>query len=184
VVGGAIRLEADSYWVLCDNLLSFSDALVTAQAGARPYLASFCLGVQRKAFEVAGGFDESYPGAAGEDIDLSLRLRQQGWELYFDPTVQVTHRPARSSAWAMWQHQRGFGRGYYRVVYQKRTALVSPLLNLSVHLLPMFRVLAPLLSCKDILQLFLQNPELRTWFWAYAGLVWGRTGWYIGALEH
>jgi hypothetical protein len=47
VVGGAMALEADSYWVLCDNLLSFHDVLVSAAAGAREYLPSFCLRLRR-----------------------------------------------------------------------------------------------------------------------------------------
>lgn len=46
--------------------------------------------VWRPAFETVGGFDESFPDAAGEDIDLGLRLRQFG-ELAYAPTAAVVH---------------------------------------------------------------------------------------------
>jgi glycosyltransferase involved in cell wall biosynthesis len=46
--------------------------------------------VWRPAFEAAGGFDERFPDAAAEDIDLGLRLRQFG-ELACAPAAAVVH---------------------------------------------------------------------------------------------
>lgn len=46
--------------------------------------------VWQPAFEIVRGFDERFPDAAGEDIDLGLRLRQFG-ELAYVPGAQVTH---------------------------------------------------------------------------------------------
>ena len=46
--------------------------------------------VWRPAFETVGGFDERFPDAAGEDIDLGLRLRQFG-ELAYAPAAAVVH---------------------------------------------------------------------------------------------
>ena len=46
--------------------------------------------VWRPAFEAAGRFDERFPDAAGEDIDLGLRLRQFG-ELAYAPAAAVVH---------------------------------------------------------------------------------------------
>lgn len=37
------------------------------------------------------GFDESYPSAAFEDLDLGLRLEQQGMRLAYDPLAAVDH---------------------------------------------------------------------------------------------
>ncbi len=181
VVGGAMALEADSYWVLCDNLLSFHDVLVSAAAGAREYLPSFCLSIRRAAFAQSGGFDERYAGAAGEDMDLSLRLRQHGHTLYFDPAAWVEHRPPRASARAMWRHQRAFGRGYCQVVRQNMLRQ-SPLLSLHPPMLPLILAASPALACKDILALFVRSPVLRSRGRACFGMVWGRIGWYTGAL--
>ena len=46
--------------------------------------------VWRPAFEAVGGFDERFPDAAAEDIDLGLRLRQFG-ELAYAPSAAVVH---------------------------------------------------------------------------------------------
>lgn len=43
------------------------------------YLIGFCMLVRREALEKAGGVDESLPG--GDDIDLSIRLRDKGYNL-------------------------------------------------------------------------------------------------------
>ena len=37
------------------------------------------------------GFDESFPLAAGEDIDLSRRVMERGWTLVKDPTIVTEH---------------------------------------------------------------------------------------------
>lgn len=39
----------------------------------------------------AGGFDESFPAAGHEDIDLGLRLEQRGMRLVYDPAAVVEH---------------------------------------------------------------------------------------------
>jgi len=46
--------------------------------------------VWRQALEAAGGFDERFPEAAAEDIDLGLRLRQFG-ELAYASAATVVH---------------------------------------------------------------------------------------------
>lgn len=38
-----------------------------------------------------GGFDESYPDAGHEDIDLGLRLEERGMRLAYDPEAAVEH---------------------------------------------------------------------------------------------
>ena len=40
----------------------------------------------------AGGFEESFPVAAHEDIELGLRLEKRGMRLVYDPEAVVEHR--------------------------------------------------------------------------------------------
>ena len=40
----------------------------------------------------AGGFDEGFPFASQEDLELGLRMEQQGMRLHFDPTLIARHR--------------------------------------------------------------------------------------------
>jgi len=183
VVGSSMIIEADNYWVLCDNLLSFASFLSQSPAGSRLYLPSFGFGIVRALFNQVGGFDEGFAGAAGEDVDLCLRLREAGYALYFDPLARVTHRPARVSARAMQRHLRMFGRAHYRVQRMHPASMRSPLAYLPPAAAGLILALSPLLACADIALLFRNCPELRAHPHASAGLIWGRMGWYLGVVE-
>jgi cellulose synthase/poly-beta-1,6-N-acetylglucosamine synthase-like glycosyltransferase len=183
VVGGSMAIEPSNYWVLCDNLLSFTAVLAQAPAGTRPYLPSFNFSISRALFERVGGFDERFLGAAGEDIDLSLRLIAAGYALYFEPNASVTHHPARVSARAMAQHLRMFGRAYYGVQRQHIGSTRSALARLPASFAGLIIALSPLLACRDVLLLYQQSREMRRHPHAFAGMLWGRMGWYLGVVE-
>ena len=53
------------------------------------FLIGFCMLVRRKALEEAGGIDDTCPG--GDDLDLSIRLRDKGYTLLVDKNVFVYH---------------------------------------------------------------------------------------------
>jgi len=53
------------------------------------YLIGFCLLTRRKTLEEVGGLDDTLPG--GDDLDLSIRLRDKGYSLIGDRTVFVYH---------------------------------------------------------------------------------------------
>ena len=55
-----------------------------------PFLVGFCKMLRREALDKAGGVDDSLPNH-GDDIDLSIRLRMQGYTLIVDRTVFVYH---------------------------------------------------------------------------------------------
>jgi len=52
---------------------------------------SGCGAIRRETFIALGGFDESYLNPAVEDIELGMRLKQNGRRILLDPDVQVTH---------------------------------------------------------------------------------------------
>lgn len=54
-----------------------------------PLLVGFCMLVRRQALDECGGVDPSLPG--GDDIDLSIRLRQKNYSLLCDRSVFVYH---------------------------------------------------------------------------------------------
>lgn len=53
------------------------------------YLIGFCFLVRRSALEEVGGVDDSLPG--GDDLDMSIRLRDAGYRLIIDKNVFVYH---------------------------------------------------------------------------------------------
>lgn len=54
-----------------------------------PYLIGFCMFLRRKALDEAGGVDDGLPG--GDDLDLSIRLRDKGYKLICRKDVFVYH---------------------------------------------------------------------------------------------
>lgn len=87
--GVALGLGGTAGHVMAGRPISALEGLtgvrrVTAVTGA-------CLAVMRAKFEAAGGFDESFP-VAYSDIDLCLRLADQGWQSAWLPRTHMIHR--------------------------------------------------------------------------------------------
>jgi len=181
VVGGSIAVEKDgAYWRLCDNLLSFTSFLNIMPSGERSYLPSLNLSIKRSLFIDIGGFDEQFGGAAGEDIDFSLRLREKGYRLFFDSDAIVYHRPHRVNVDAVINHLRSFGR-IQVILHQRhrqlgRSALPSCLRPWVWLLLSV----APLLSVTDVLRLYYRYPQLRSFWHCLFGMALGKSAWYWG----
>jgi GT2 family glycosyltransferase len=55
------------------------------------YLWSCNFAIRRDLFESIGGFDECFPYPAMEDVDLRVRLRDQGIVAEFVPSAEVDH---------------------------------------------------------------------------------------------
>jgi len=178
VVCGGVTIETGEYWSMCDDLLVFADYLDTSPAGERTYVPSLNLCIQRSLFRDVGGFDERFSGAAGEDTDLSLRLRTAGITLAFEPRARVTHRHRRATPRAVWEHLRAFGR-VQATIWRRHTQLMPPPLPLERlrALSPALRVVAPLLATRDVAALARRAPHL------LPGMVWARTAWYWGVAE-
>lgn len=62
----------------------------TTQVQTVDWVSGACLLVRREAMEQIGGFDENF-FMYFEDVDLCLRLRKQGWKIYYNPDVSITH---------------------------------------------------------------------------------------------
>jgi N-acetylglucosaminyl-diphospho-decaprenol L-rhamnosyltransferase len=59
------------------------------------WVSGACLLLRRVALEQAGLLDEQF-FMYFEDIDLCLRLRQAGWQVYYEPRVAITHLGGQS----------------------------------------------------------------------------------------
>lgn len=53
--------------------------------------AAFWL-IRKSAWDGVGGFDEDFWPAWFEDVDFCLRLKKQGWKIFFCPTIVGKHR--------------------------------------------------------------------------------------------
>lgn len=99
---------------------------------ARFYPRTFNMAISRKAYEAAGGFRSMYHA---EDIELSFRIRQAGFELLYEDRAQVYHR--RRSTVAQYAKQL-FNMGKARVTLARlHRGSLEPL-----HIMPALLVVA------------------------------------------
>jgi FkbM family methyltransferase len=61
------------------------------------YCSGACLIVKREMFTEVGGFSEFLRPAYCEDLDLSLKLRQRGFETWYTPNATVLHHLSKTS---------------------------------------------------------------------------------------
>jgi GT2 family glycosyltransferase len=62
------------------------------------YVSGACVAIRRTLFTSFGGFDPAYGVGYYEDADLCLRLRESGYETWYEPRSVVTHVHRASSA--------------------------------------------------------------------------------------
>lgn len=91
---------------LCDYLYAAGDAA----GGGAEFFTSNNIGCARAQYLDLGGFDESFPLAAGEDRDFGRRWRDAGGDLRFAPTAVVDHAHPMALR-GFWRQQSNYGRG-------------------------------------------------------------------------
>lgn len=94
--------EAGARLTLAGHGVQAGNGLSTLPEGLmrrRPIDFASCSAVliRRRAFDEVGGFDERYYPAYYEDADLSLRLREAGWSVIYDPSAVAVHAQGQSS---------------------------------------------------------------------------------------
>ncbi len=75
--------------------------------GSVELVDTYSAGFRREALEAVGGFDESFPAADHEDVDLSYRMSDAGLRLGFCPAASVRHE------------HRGTWRGYFLLKFSR-----------------------------------------------------------------
>lgn len=86
-----------------------------------------CLMVRRAAIDQAGFFDPQF-FMYGEDLDLSYRLREHGWRIYFVPDAVAVHLKGTSTRQAAGRMRYEFHRAmwlFHRKHYASRTPAVG-----------------------------------------------------------
>lgn len=72
----------------------YRDALVTVREVSA--VTGACLAIRREAFEAVGGLDAEHLAVTFNDVDLCLRLREQGWRILWTPFAELTHHESAS----------------------------------------------------------------------------------------
>jgi GT2 family glycosyltransferase len=109
-------------------LIDFLYDYMQDQSGNALLLVSNNVAYRRPAFMAVGGFDESFPLAAAEDMEMSYRLVGRGYRLAYYPAAKVWHYH-RLSAGGHLRQQFRYGRGAYffeRVARQENYQAMRP----------------------------------------------------------
>lgn len=180
VVGGGIAFSWDEpYWTVCDNVSRFYAQSAASPAGERSNLATLNMAIRRSALYQVGLFDETTFTVAGEDTDLSLRLRKAGHRLLFDPAIVVEHRQHRATWRAMWQV--AWEQGYYSVKVQPRYAATEGLPR-PLRQPFLLRLASPAVAAATTFNIYRQRPGLRQ-RWVWPGVWLAKLAWCWGAAK-
>jgi cellulose synthase/poly-beta-1,6-N-acetylglucosamine synthase-like glycosyltransferase len=138
----------------------FHEFVPALPAGARFLLPTLNLSLRRGVFESVGGMDESFPGAAAEDADWTIRIRRAGYRLWFDPAAVVAHSPART-AWAdVVRHWRNLGHNAIRVRLRYAEAFGTPA---GARRAAWWRWLSPLIAARVTAGVYGKRPLWPHW---------------------
>lgn len=86
------------------------------------YLIGFCYMTRRKAIIEVGGIDPSLPG--GDDLDMSIRLRDAGYKLIVDKNVFVYHHGFKTGTRVNGDAQKMNGWNSYEMIEKTNHALI------------------------------------------------------------
>lgn len=177
-VGGGVRFKMDNYWNRADNFTLFHEFLDTQPAGFRKQLPSLNFAIRKDIFFQFGGFDERFPLPAGEDFDLTYRITQAGYTLFFDPEAWVMHIPARNSVRALWQHSYKMGLYSSKIDprYQNGYGLPSWLRNRLA-----LRGLSPALALVVTLRVYANTPKSGQFWQSFPAVFLSKIAWCLGA---
>lgn len=178
VVGGGVAFLPDGYWALADNVSRFHEFLVGGKPGYRRYLPTLSLSVSRKVARQVGGFDERLPGAAGEDVDWTIRITKLGYRLYFEPRAIVYHQPSRIGVNAVLEHWLQSGHNMSRVRLRHADVLRAPfLLRSRLGMLS----LSPIISLYVTGAVFVRNRSLVRYLHTLPAVFLTKMAWCLGA---
>jgi GT2 family glycosyltransferase len=160
VVGGAVDLQGSNYWAQSDNVSMFHEFVPQRPPGERFLLPTLNLSVRREVFESVGGMDESFPGAAAEDADWTIRIRRAGYRLWFDPSAVVAHAPARTTWSDVARHWRNLGHNAVRVRLRYAEEFGTPD---GARRAGWWRLLSPLIAARITAGVYAKRPLRRYW---------------------
>jgi len=167
VLGGGVDIDDENYWARSDNVSMFHEFSTVAIAGTRFLIPTLNASVHRTVYDRVGGMDESFPGAAGEDTDWTIRMRLAGYTLDFDPSIVVAHRPVRLNWKRVARHWFNAGYNNMRPRFRYPSEYNMPKFTKSALF---WRLLSPLIGVKitwDIYKQAIYRP-----YWASLPVVY------------
>lgn len=111
------------------------------------YLWSCNFAIEKKFFEQLGGFDENFPSAAMEDVDLRERIYNKNTEIYFNENAVVIH-PFRKKAPLSKIKYRMQSIIYFNKKHNKHKNVFSLKVSFEVYVRKLFKVVKKMFRFK------------------------------------
>ena len=87
------------------------------------FLIGFCVMVRRSALDKIGGIDTKLPG--GDDLDMSIRLRDAGYQLIVDRSIFVYHHGFKTGTRVNGDHLKAGGWNSWEMLHKTNTYLIQ-----------------------------------------------------------
>ena len=116
LVGGHVvnQLQDNVYAATSQTLCDFLLDCQTKHDDTIPFFTSNNIGCARKVYQELNGFDETFPKAAAEDRDFSLRWQEKGGKLTYAPDASVEHAH-NLSFWGFLRQHSNYGEGAHHL---------------------------------------------------------------------
>ncbi|PSM50225.1 glycosyl transferase [Chroococcidiopsis sp. CCALA 051] len=114
LVGGRTlnALPDNLYSTASQVLIDFLYEYYNADRDRSSFFASNNLALPAERFHSLGGFDTTFPLAAGEDREFCDRWLQHGYQMIYAPEAQVYHAH-KLTLYAFWRQHYNYGRGAF-----------------------------------------------------------------------
>jgi GT2 family glycosyltransferase len=179
VVGGAVTFDIHNYFQLADNVSAFHDLLPFTPAGPRPYLATANLSIHRLVVERAGEMEVHQNRA--DDLEWTVRFRDRGYTLYFDPVAIVWHNPARQNFRSVWRHWTEDAPNTLRVRLKYSSLLCTPRL---AKVRAMYLWCSPFVAAWATLRTFAQRDVFFNYWHTFPLVYLTKLAWCWSAFAH
>ena len=116
MVGGRSEngLPKDPFATASQDLIDYLYTHFDAENDEMPFFTSNNIAMSRSKYQEIGGFDRTFPLAAGEDREFGIRWRDTGGRLQYEPGAIIDHFHGMTLA-KFWRQHSNYGRGAYHL---------------------------------------------------------------------
>jgi GT2 family glycosyltransferase len=102
---------------------SLDEISPTNDKGGNLWSCNVC--ISKTLFQELGGFDERFPYAAMEDVELRIRLEKRGQKILFVPEAGICHPWRKAAGWKGWMKYRDSVAVFLTIHPEQRQKLTS-----------------------------------------------------------
>jgi glycosyltransferase involved in cell wall biosynthesis len=156
IVGGGVKSDESNMWPLVYNIAMFHEFFNTKREEIKNYLPTLNIAINREVINKVGFLNEDLVRC--EDLEWTLRMTQSGYQLLFDPTATILHKPFNLS----FERLRDvfYKDGFYSIQNRIKFKKLYKMPDIMRHALA-WKLLSPVISAYTTLKIFMTTQEFR-----------------------